>query len=243
MKNNIINLIMADAITIHDASRISFELAYRIICHIQFFDEDCTLYSITLLDYNESPVKNITSLYSEENKAELIAWAKEKLATADTNRNKIHRDVLTEYAFSDYDVAALDKFVSEDITDERERRLVADTALAKAIRAGVIALKYHPTELDNLMFELPCNVGDSVYCLIDEENELDSDSSHLCTSKVEKYSIELRNNKPVLVMSLDFWNTDINPHSERVNVTDVLNKSVFINSKRAQLKANENGGH
>lgn len=76
--------------------------------------------------------------------------------------------------------------------------------------------------------EIPCDVGDTVYCLIDENNELNSDSEHFCMCKVEKFSIENCSERNMLVLHLDFKDTDINPRTECVYAKECINKTVFI---------------
>ena len=85
----------------------------------------------------------------------------------------------------------------------------------------------------------PCDIGDTVYCLIDENNELDSESTHICSSKVEGFSIEKHGDRHMLVIHLDFWDTDINPRTLLVLADDCINNTVFIHLQDARKAISE----
>lgn len=80
----------------------------------------------------------------------------------------------------------------------------------------------------------PCKVGDTVYCLINQNNELDSCSRHICMSQVEDFSFEKRGDEQLLLIHLDFWDTDINPRTDIEFVKDVFGKTVFLTKEEAE---------
>lgn len=55
--------------------------------------------------------------------------------------NNLAKEIITEYVFSDYDIKSLYIFIDKNITDEREKKLYAESLLTKALRNAIIALK------------------------------------------------------------------------------------------------------
>lgn len=88
--------------------------------------------------------------------------------------------------------------------------------------------------LENGVIVPPCKVGDTVFCLINECNELDSCSNHICMSEVENFSFEKRGNDQLLLVHLNFWNTDINPRTAVEFVDVVFGKTVFLTLEEAE---------
>ena len=88
--------------------------------------------------------------------------------------------------------------------------------------------------LENGVIVPPCKVGDTVYCLINRDNELDCCSKHICMSDVENFSFEKRGNEQLLLVHLDFWNTDINPRTAVEFVDVVFGKTVFLTREEAE---------
>ena len=50
------------------------------------------------------------------------------------------KQILKEYVFAEFEIKSLYKFVSNEITDELEKKLTAETLLSKAIQKGIISL-------------------------------------------------------------------------------------------------------
>lgn len=62
------------------------------------------------------------------------------------------KQILKEYVFAEFEIKSLYKFVSNEITDELEKKLIAETLLSTAIQKGVIALGKETENKKNLTF-------------------------------------------------------------------------------------------
>lgn len=54
--------------------------------------------------------------------------------------NKLAKQIITEYVFSDFSIKSIYKFLDAHITDEMEQKLYAKSLLTKAFQKAVIAL-------------------------------------------------------------------------------------------------------
>lgn len=67
--------------------------------------------------------------------------------------NEFAKQIITEYVFGDNKMESLYKFVNDNISDELQRKLYAESLLTKALQKAVIALsqetKKKYSEMDN----------------------------------------------------------------------------------------------
>lgn len=62
-------------------------------------------------------------------------------------KNKLAKEIITEYVFADYNIKAVYPFIRENIDDATEKKLYAESLLTKALQRAVIVLGEN--ELDN----------------------------------------------------------------------------------------------
>lgn len=56
--------------------------------------------------------------------------------------NELAKQIITEYVFSDYKMESLYQFVDDNITNELQKKLYAESLLTQALQKAVIALTF-----------------------------------------------------------------------------------------------------